>query len=435
MKSHFRSFHLKRQFFVLLVVGAVFFRIAVISVPGNALNTPWSAGNDTQGYILLAHNLVAGSGFTYAGEPSAFRAPGYPFLLAGLLQLFGPYFIVVARWVQFLAGIGVSYFCWRIAGILFNEQTAKLALLVSLMFPTLIFFTSEILTETLAALFVTIFCWLLARDAVCPALLNLVGMGFAVGCGALLRPNVVFLATAGLIGTLLVRQSPRECVQVAILPLVVMLVLSPWFLRNRFTFGGDVLLSTQGGLNALVGVIDPEGRSQPGETERIRAAMGFVPPQDLETNSASRLALESEPEMNRRAWRRVLLGWSQMRWHAISWIAKKWECFWLSTEQIFTNSALPAWKRTMRISGVMFYWLLLALATRGLWHLRQANNIQARAFLIYAAVITISHTPFVMNTRIRAPLLDPFLAVLASGGLLAFSESYKAKARISFISR
>ena len=35
--------------------------------------------------------------------------------------------------------------------------------------------------------------------------------------------------------------------------------------------------------------------------------------------------------------------------------------------------------------------------------------------LAYAVLVTLAHTPFVMNSRIRAPLLDPLLAVLAGG--------------------
>lgn len=422
---------IKHRWFGFLVVAALIFRLAVILVPGNSLDTPWSAGNDTQGYVLLAQNLVAGSGYTYAGEPTAFRAPGYPFLLAGLLKLFGPHFVMVARWVQLLAGIAVSYFCSRIARILFDDTTAKLAFLVSLVFPTLVFFTSEILTETVTALFVTIFCWLLAREVARPALTNLLGMGLAVGCGSLFRPNVLSLTVAGLFGAVAARQTTRDRTPVALLPMVALLVLSPWIRRNQTTFGSSVLLSTQGGLNALVGAIDPEGRTQPGETELIRATLGFVPPQELETNSVSRRALGSEAEMNRRAWRLARRSWGQMHWHVIPWAARKWKCFWLSTEQVFTTSALPVWKRAIRLSGVMFYWTLLVLAGSGLWRLRRADKKQGHIFLLYAMLLTIFHTPFVMNTRIRAPLLDPLLAVLAAGGCVAAWKAHSASPKLS----
>lgn len=67
----------EHRWFGRLVAAAFLLPVAVIVVPGNALTTPWSAGNDTQGYVLLAQNLVSGSGYTYAHEPGAFLAPGY----------------------------------------------------------------------------------------------------------------------------------------------------------------------------------------------------------------------------------------------------------------------------------------------------------------------------------------------------------------------
>jgi hypothetical protein len=50
--------------------------------------------------------------------------------------------------------------------------------------------------------------------------------------------------------------------------------------------------------------------------------------------------------------------------------------------------------------------------------LRLRNADAARLFLSYAVVVTLIHLPFVMNTRIRAPLIEPALAILAG---LAFT--------------
>jgi hypothetical protein len=50
------------------------------------------------------------------------------------------------------------------------------------------------------------------------------------------------------------------------------------------------------------------------------------------------------------------------------------------------------------------------------------NRDAAILFAAYAIIATCMHLPFVMNTRIRAPLIEPALAILA-GVALAPVES------------
>lgn len=44
---------------------------------------------DASAYDALARAIVTGQGFVDAGEPTAFRAPGYPFFLAGVYWFLG----------------------------------------------------------------------------------------------------------------------------------------------------------------------------------------------------------------------------------------------------------------------------------------------------------------------------------------------------------
>ncbi|HTZ75387.1 MAG TPA: hypothetical protein VMB47_15805, partial [Candidatus Aquilonibacter sp.] len=72
--------------------------------------------------------------------------------------------------------------------------------------------------------------------------------------------------------------------------------------------------------------------------------------------------------------------------------------------------------------GVLFYWALLALGIAGWLKLRALRPELAYIFLFYAIVVTILHIPFNMNTRLRMPFIDPWLAVLAGAGLLFAAE-------------
>ena len=63
------------------------------------------------------------------------------------------------------------------------------------------------------------------------------------------------------------------------------------------------------------------------------------------------------------------------------------------------------------------YWLLLGLGVAGVMKFRVRNRDTAILFAAYAIIVTCMHLPFVMNTRIRAPLMEPALAILAGVAL------------------
>src|SRR5690348_4789713 len=110
--------------FLIWVMTGVLGRLAFIAISGNALQTPWSGGSDTGAYVLLAQNLLGGKGYTYAGQPTAFRPPGYPLLLAAFMEFFGKHYIVAMRGFQFLEGLAIVFLCAAMAGRIFGK-TAK----------------------------------------------------------------------------------------------------------------------------------------------------------------------------------------------------------------------------------------------------------------------------------------------------------------------
>src|SRR5258708_19847371 len=75
------------KLFVVFVTTGVLLRIVTTIVAGNGTLTPWRVGGDAPFYVRLASNIASGSGFAYAGGPTAFRPPLYPFLFARLLKI------------------------------------------------------------------------------------------------------------------------------------------------------------------------------------------------------------------------------------------------------------------------------------------------------------------------------------------------------------
>jgi hypothetical protein len=158
----------------------------------------------------------------------------------------------------------------------------------------------------------------------------------------------------------------------------------------------------------------------PGDTERLQRHLGWLPPNDIETNDASRYRLPSESVLNRRSWDETFLLWKDAGWRLVPLTLKKFSYFWLSTDQLLSTESFRKNVRIARAGGVVVYWGLLLLACAGWFRLRTRLPAAAHLFLFYCLMVTLLHAPFNMNTRLRVPLIDPLLPVLASGGCLGF---------------
>jgi len=405
-------------FLALLILGVIL-RLLVVALPGNAPRTPWGGGGDTDAYILLAQNLAAGQGYAYAGQPTAYRPPAYPYLLAASMNLFGSHAIAAVRWLQFLAGLLTVYLCSVIAGMLFGAGAKKPALIVALFFPTLIIMTGEILTEALATLVSIVFLYLLVRFFDRPSWGLLTALAAVVGFATLVRFNMALFGFVVLWAVVFWKTPLVKWRAVALTILLPAAIVSPWLIRNYLVFHGALVLSTEGGPTAAMGILAPQGRALPGDSERLIAALGWLPPMQLETNDPSRLALGDEAVLNRRAWKVTLGLWRRAGWRLVPLTLEKLSYFWLSTDQLFSTESFRWIVRVARSTGVLFYWALLVLGIAGWFRLRASKPHLAHIILFYAILVTILHVPFNMNTRLRMPFIDPWLAVLAAAGLLA----------------
>jgi hypothetical protein len=404
-------------FYSLAAVG-VLARAIFVYIPGNAQQTPWSGGGDTPDYILLARNLIAHFGYSYGGQPSAYRPPMYPLILASFMKTFGNDYILAVRWLQFCEGLLVAFLCAAIARKVFGSQQAKLSFLVAMFLPTLVEMSAEVLTEATATVAVCIFLYFLVRYGIDGDWRSLVWMSAAIGLGSLVRSNLSFLGVVS-VGCVLVKKSGgsrwRDVVLAVLIPCVV---ISPWVARNLKVFHGSVVFSTQAGFDALAGVLSPQGRAQTDEMARIHSAVGLPMSGGLETNDPIRSQLPSEPEIDRRCWKAAFRAWKQAGWGLIPITVKKVGYFWLSTDQLLWTGDFSPAQRAARAIGVLAYWLVLFFGLLGWFRLRAENPALAKFFLIFAVIVTLLHIPFNMNTRYRMTFMDPLLAILAGEGLL-----------------
>jgi len=387
-------------------------RIALVFLSGNRQISPFSGVGDQIRYLTLEDSILHGQGFSYAGQPTALRPPLYPLFLAAMHIAFGSHYLLAMRVFQLFIGIAVAYVCFLLAKNLFGIEAGAMAGAIALVLPTLLLISVELQTEQFATLLTVLFLLFFLRE-IQKKNNGAVGMGITSGLAALIRFNCAILAIIGTITCLWLRRSLKDGLLVS---LVAGLIVAPWIVRNVQVFHGKVLYSSHGGINLLEGVLTPDGRAQNGEDERVRAAVGWLHT-DIEQNNSHRLLFASEEQLDRQARGAAIDAWKNLSWHSrFKLLGMKIVTFWFSKDQLLDSSSFSPAQRKLRAIGVMIYWSVLALALVGWVRLRSSSRIAAFVIAFYVVVVTSAHLPFVMNTRLRIPFIDPLLAVLAGGG-------------------
>ncbi len=412
--------------FPAVVIAGVALRILLVLFAGGGIRTPWGGGGDAPAYVTLARNLVAGKGYGYSGHPTAFRPPAYPLLLSVSVRLFSQHALAAVRGLQFVEGLAVVFLCGEVARRMFGEEARKATLVIALFLPSLVLTTGEILTETTATFLSAVFLFFLVQHLEVPRWLTILGMSVTVGLAAMVRFNMALLGFVVLWVVLTRKTNLSAWRGAAVAVLVPGLVVSPWLIRNLVVFHGSALFSTQGGAAAVLGVLTPQGRALPGDSERLSQALGWIPPMELETNDASRDGLAEEPALNKQCWAVALKLWRDAGWGLMPLTLRKLSYFWLSTDQLFWTAAFPPLQRLIRGAGVVVYWVLLALAIGGWLQLESRKSPWSYPLLFYAVLVTVMHIPFTMNTRLRVPFIDPLVAVLAGIGVVTLWRWEKA---------
>lgn len=409
----------KPRLFLLLVILGISMRSAFVMAAGGEQLTFHSGGSDAPAYVLLAKNLVGHKGFTYAGQPSAFRPPAYPLVLAGFMTAFGGHYLLAIRWLQFLLGLLTVGACSAGASRLFNKQAARATFIIGLFLATLVFSTAQVLTECASAFLTALFLLFLVRQYEDTDFRSASGLGLTAGVESLLRFNAAALPLFAAWAVFQTRHKRAPLPRGAIVLLLPILVVFPWLVRNELVFHDHALFSTHTGVILVEGAVTPQGRTQPGDTRKLIDAMGWAISQ-LETNNASRLSLPSEPDLNERALRAAPRLWVSLGWKGIPLLGKKVADFWLSTDQLVDTKSFPFGERLIRAGAVMAYWAVLAFAIGGWFHVRESRPGLASILLVYAIGLTVLHLPLVMNTRLRIPLLDPLIIIFSGAGWVQF---------------
>jgi 4-amino-4-deoxy-L-arabinose transferase-like glycosyltransferase len=225
---------------LLLIVGIAFaVRIAYSLFLGIA-REPGPPSSDAAEYSLTAWNLAQGNGFR-AHEPgkegevlSAYYPPGAPVFYAMLYFIFGKNYAVV-RIAQCLISAASVILLFLLARAVVNERAAWVAAVAFAFYPGAIYFSDQLLTETLYMFFLILFLLLcVTRFAPHPSWKTALISGIVMGITALIRPTILPFVPFFVLWGLYVLKGFRAKCLVFLAVAAAYAVLLPWSFRNYY---------------------------------------------------------------------------------------------------------------------------------------------------------------------------------------------------------
>ena len=396
-----------KTLFVIFVLGLVL-RILVAFYLEDKIY--WDDGFDYDG---LATRLAEGKGYVSdKGTTTAFRAPLYPYFLAGVYSVFGHHFVVV-RIIQCLLDSITIIVIFAIARLLFYTPVAITSTLIYASYPLLIYSSNTFFPTTLFILSLSIAILLLFKLKQKATAFRSALLGVIFGISVLTVPTILAFIPVALVWLFfaLEKKSCKFIFNAGIIIIAMGVVLSPWLIRNKKAFNKSLLITTNGGYNFWMGN-NPLAKGSTGN--------GIKRPKHLE-QQLSRAKSETEKE-------RIYYQ------EAFQFIKNKPSRFIQLTVQKTLNlwrfyptpdTGYKIFPALSKILSVFSYVPVLILAICGVM-LSWSQKRDVVLFLLLSLSITVTYAFFITKVRFRLPL-DPFLIVLASYTINKISENWKNK--------
>jgi 4-amino-4-deoxy-L-arabinose transferase-like glycosyltransferase len=413
---------------VLVIAGAFAIRVAYVDATPNM-----KLVDDARDYDGHAVSIAEGNGYSasYALRPTAFRPPGFTYLLGGVYWVTGversaaPRRVIVARRLQIVIGTVLVAMIGLVAAQVWGPLVALVAMALSAVYIPLVTMSGTVMSEPLFAIFMLGCLSAAIAHRRSPhrwrwALLA----GALAGLAILTRANamILLLPLALVAWDRRPRWSLRALGPPVALVAVAVLVVSPWTIRNAETLHHFVPVSTQLG-SALAGTYNDDARTDKEHPASWRSLRHVASYHDLVGDIAHTDEAVLEQQLRHRAERYAL--------HHPGYVATV--PFW-TTVRAFELDGLD-WARhtastvsidaTWADRGVYCFWVFAVLALAGAFT-RAARRapwyVWAFPALMYlSGVFLVIETP-----RYRTPL-DPFIVMLAALAVVAAGRRVAAR--------
>ena len=241
-----------RSSILFAVLIAFLLRLAVITVGHTYRITPrrdhfqygWEMGR-------LARSIATGQGFSSPTDlptgPSAWAAPVYPYILAGVFKIFGIYTALSAFVILTFNSIFAALTCLTLYWLgqrLYGASVGRAAAWTWAVFPYAIYWPARVVWETSFTAFLlslALVLTLLLADQ--PARWRLwILFGLLWGLILLTNPAVCSMMPFCLLWLVYQRRQPSQFLAAALCVVIAVLVATPWMARNYQVFGKFVFI-------------------------------------------------------------------------------------------------------------------------------------------------------------------------------------------------
>lgn len=409
---------------VFLMVMTICLRLGVIIKLSHELL------EDRDAYLRIARDVAAGRGYCDAdiSKPTAYRPPFYPLVLAFFMS-FNAGLLGVA-FVNIVSGSVTVWATWRIGNYLKLGDWSLFAALLVAVDPLLLRYASMPMTETFFTMLVTLLFLAItfaSSHTAPPSQKTKFGIGLLFGLTALCRPTIwafgglMFLAWLGKQlwewkTTGVSFRSVAQQIPVWIL-LGIAVVISPWVIRNAISMRSPVIMTTHGGYTLLLGnnpyfwndvVKKPWGTTW-SEQGLLR----------WQKNVKDALEQENPPLVSEAAvgnWktRRAI---ANIKKYPRDFLQASWfrvRRFWNIQPQGNAASRVP---RFVLLAIQFYYIFIFAILIIGTYSLFRNKQWNGMPLLLLILSLTIVHTVFWSNARMRIPLV-PAISLIGAYGLM-----------------
>lgn len=256
-----------------LILGAIALiaRLPLIFMSTSYVETSFlNTFSDTLSYVAISDDIVSGRGFESGSE---YRTAGYPLFLT-VLRPFPGALEDTASVVQHLLGVGVVVAMVIVAWRWFGRATALLAGSLAAITPGVMTVEHSVLPDFLfgALVFVGTVCLVEAVRGTPPGVALLIATGVAFGLATHVKPTGQVLIAAVPLALAFATRNLRATLKGAAIAVTAMvIVLSPWIVRNAIQYGHPQM-SIQGGHALFLRAFDLDQLPIPTNTPEGRLA-------------------------------------------------------------------------------------------------------------------------------------------------------------------
>ena len=392
---------------------------------------------DEQQYTQIAENVVAGNGFAWApGQLTSIRPPLYPGLLAATWKVFGVTSFQAIRAIQILLSLATAALVFVLGRAAWNERVGAVGAAICWLYPSLIFYDSLILTETLFTLLLIAFVAATVTLVKTPRWSAAIACGATLGLAALTRsvlwPLPLILCPALLL--LIDVPMARRIALAAAVFVAFAAVVGPWAIRNTRLQGVVTIVDTMSGMNLRMGNYEytPDDRmwdavSLTGEKNWVHGITS-----DLGTGNIT------EGQKDKWAQRKAI---EYMKAHPIGTLRRsliKFADFWGLEREFMAGVqqgmySPPAWFSVLASAAILAAYVLIAVVgAAGIW-IAAPRDKRLHAMLLLPMIVLVgAHAIAFGHSRYHLPLI-PILSLYAGALAVERMPSFALSRRPALI--